>query len=332
MNRKTSLMSNVWMQRAVIIGILLIIMAIFQRSFFSIQNWRGILMAIAITGIMSCGMLLVMLVGGVDLAMGSTAALTSVIAMNWYNNHGTTDGAFFVGVLLGVVVALVVGIVHGICDAYLKLPSFVVTLATSSLLYGLANVYLDGSFIHLANTTGMFYKIGNGRLFNIPMPIVIFAITAVIVGLICAKTTYGRRVYAVGSNREAAEIVGINSRMYRVTCYMICSVTACIGGCVLSSLSLVTSATTAQGYELSVMLALVVGGADIMGGYGDVGGAIFGALLAGIIDNMIVLLNIDTNYSKAVRGVVIVLAIAFNVYQNRKAAGLLAPKKKKKTA
>ena len=99
MNRKTSLMSNVWMQRAVIIGILLIIMAIFQRSFFSIQNWRGILMAIAITGIMSCGMLLVMLVGGVDLAMGSTAALTSVIAMNWYNNHGTTDGAFFVGVV-----------------------------------------------------------------------------------------------------------------------------------------------------------------------------------------------------------------------------------------
>ena len=187
MNRKTSLMSNVWMQRAVIIGILLIIMAIFQRSFFSIQNWRGILMAIAITGIMSCGMLLVMLVGGVDLAMGSTAALTSVIAMNWYNNHGTTDGAFFVGVLLGVVVALVVGIVHGICDAYLKLPSFVVTLATSSLLYGLANVYLDGSFIHLANTTGMFYKIGNGRLFNIPRPSVIFAVTAIL--LFCFSMT-----------------------------------------------------------------------------------------------------------------------------------------------
>ncbi len=333
MNRKTSPMANVWVQRAVIIGVLLLIMAIFQRAFFSLGNARGILMAIAIYGIMSCGMLLVMLVGGVDLAMGSTAALTSVVAMNFYNTHGTTDQAFVIGLILGILIAIAVGIVHGICDAYLKLPSFVVTLATSNLLYGLASAYMHGSYIHLANTTGLFYKLGNGRLFNVPMPIVVFVITAIIVGLICATTTYGRRVYAVGSNRVAAEIVGINSRLYRVSCYIICSITACIGGCVLSSLSLITSAVTAQGYELMVMLALVVGGADIMGGYGDIGGAVFGALLAGIIDNMIVLLDIDTNYSKAVRGVVIVIAIAFNVYTNRKAAGLVAPRRKKsKTA
>ena len=87
----------------------------------------------------------------------------------------------------------------------------------------------------------------------------------------------------------------------------------------------VTSATTAQGYESMVMLALVVGGADIMGGYGDIGGAVFGALLAGLVSNMIVMLNIDTNYSQAVQGVIIVLAVAFNVYNNRKAAGLIAP-------
>ena len=152
----------------------------------------------------------------------------------------------------------------------------------------------------------------------------------IIAWYIQTRTTYGLYTTSVGSNQKSSEMSGVNVNFMKVTNFMICG--ACIGGYVLSSLSLVTSATTAQGYELNVMLALVVGGADIMGGYGDVGGAIFGALLAGIIDNMIVLLNIDTNYSKAVRGVVIVLAIAFNVYQNRKAAGLLAPKKKKKTA
>ena len=297
-------------------------MAIFQRSFFTVNNARSILMAISIYGTMSCGMLLAMLVGGVDLAMGSTAALTSVIALSFYNSHGCTDAACVIGILLGIAVAVCVGIVHGFCDAYLKLPSFVVTLATSKLLYGLASALLDGSYVHLANTTGLFYAIGNAKIGSIPMPIIIFAVVAVIVGLLCAKTTYGRRVYAVGSNRDAAELVGINSRLFRVSCYVICSITACIGGCVLSSMNLVTSATTAQGYELMVMLALVVGGADIMGGYGDIGGAVFGALLAGVIDNMLVLLNVDTNYSKAVQGVVIVLAVAFNVYSNRKAAGL----------
>jgi ribose/xylose/arabinose/galactoside ABC-type transport system permease subunit len=126
--------------------------------------------------------------------------------------------------------------------------------------------------------------------------------------------------------------VGINSRLFKLSCYVICSITACIGGIVLSSMNMVTSCTTAQGYESMVMLALIVGGADIMGGVGDIGGAVFGALLAGIIDNMIVLLNVDTNYSKAVQGVIIVVAVAFHVYLTRKAAGLVASKKHTSTA
>ena len=123
--------------------------------------------------------------------------------------------------------------------------------------------------------------------------------------------------------------MGIKSRIFRVGCYVICSLSACLGGIVLTSMNYITSATTAQGYEMMIMLALVVGGADIMGGYGDIPGAIFGALLAGIVENMIVMLNINTNYSKAVQGIIIVLAVAFNVYNNRKSAGLIAPRKKR---
>ncbi|MCF0120291.1 MAG: ABC transporter permease [Oscillospiraceae bacterium] len=330
--KKKSFLSNAWGQRAVILAVLLIIMLIGNRSFFSLDNLRTILMSIAIYGIMACGMLLAMLTGGIDLAMGSTAALTSVICLWWYNGHGMTNGSFFVGLILAVAAAVIIGCLHGICDAYLMLPSFVVTLATSNLLYGLASAILKGSFIHLTNTEGIFYRIANTKLFDIPMPIIIFVIVAVIVGLVLAYTIFGRRVYAVGANRSAAEVVGINSRGFRVLCYVICSLTACIGGIVLTSMNYVTSATTAQGYESMVMLALVVGGADIMGGYGDIGGAVFGALLAGLVSNMIVMLNIDTNYSKAVQGVIIVIAVAFNVYNNRKAAGLIAPRKSKKHA
>jgi ribose/xylose/arabinose/galactoside ABC-type transport system permease subunit len=118
-------------------------MAVFQRAFFSWNNLRSILMAISIYGIMSCGMLLAMLVGGIDLAMGSTAALTSCIAMYYYNSHGCTAEACVAGILLALLAACVVGIVHGISDAYFKLPTFVVTLATSNLLYGLASALLD---------------------------------------------------------------------------------------------------------------------------------------------------------------------------------------------
>ena len=328
MNKK-NLMANAWIQRVLIISVLLIIMLIGNRSFFTLGNLRTIMMSISIYGIMACGMLLAMLTGGIDLAMGSTAALTSVVCLWYYNGHGMTDGAFVVGLLLAIAVAICVGILHGVCDAYLMLPSFVVTLATSKLLYGLASALLKGAFIHLTNTDGFFYKIANSRLFNIPMPIIIFIVVAIIVGLILAFTVFGRRVYAVGANRVAAEVVGINSRVYRVLCYVICSLTACIGGIVLCSMNYITSATAAQGYESMVMLALVVGGADIMGGYGDIGGAVFGALLAGLVSNMIVMLNINTNYSQAVQGVIIVLAVAFNVYNNRKAAGLIPPRKKK---
>jgi len=327
--RNKNLMANAWIQRVMIIAVLLIIMLIGNRNFFSLGNLRTIMMSISIYGIMSCGMLFAMLTGGIDLAMGSTAALTSVVCLWYYNNHGMTDGSFVVGLILAVAVAVCVGILHGVCDAYLMLPSFVVTLATSKLLYGLASALLKGTFIHLTNTDGFFYKIANTRLFNIPMPIVIFIVVAIIVGLILAFTVFGRRVYAVGANRIAAEVVGINSRLYRVGCYIICSLTACIGGIVLCSMNYITSATTAQGYESMVMLALVVGGADIMGGYGDIGGAVFGAFLAGLVSNMIVMLNINTNYSQAVQGVIIVLAVAFNVYNNRKAAGLIPPRKKK---
>ena len=311
--KKNRLFANVWAQRGLILAVLLLIMLIGNRSFFSLGNLRTILMSIAIYGIMCCGMLLAMLTGGIDLAMGSTAAFTSVICLWYYNGHGMTNGAFFIGLALALLAAIVVGILHGVCDAYLMLPSFVVTLATSKLLYGLASALLKGSFIHLTNTEGFFYKIANSKLFDIPMPIIIFVVVAVIVGLILAFTVFGRRVYAVGANRSAAELVGINSRKFRVGCYVICSLTACIGGIVLTSMNYVTSATTAQGYEMSVMLALVVGGADIMGGYGDIAGAVFGALLAGIVENMIVMLNINTNYSQAVQGVIIVLAVAFNV-------------------
>ncbi len=330
--RNRNLMANAWVQRVMIIAVLLIIMLIGNRNFFSLGNLRTIMMSISIYGIMSCGMLFAMLTGGIDLAMGSTAALTSVVCLWYYNNHGMTDGAFVVGLIMAIAVAICVGILHGVCDAYLMLPSFVVTLATSKLLYGLASALLKGTFIHLTNTEGFFYKIANTRLFNIPMPIVIFIVVAIIVGLILAFTVFGRRVYAVGANRIAAEVVGINSRLYRVGCYIICSLTACIGGVVLCSMNYITSATTAQGYESMVMLALVVGGADIMGGYGDIGGAVFGAFLAGLVSNMIVMLNINTNYSQAVQGVIIVLAVAFNVYNNRKAAGLIPPRKKRNKA
>ena len=327
-------MGSSWGQRALLIVIIFIIMAIGEPKFFTATNWSSILLAIAIYGIMACGMLFVVLIGGIDLSVGSMAALSgSLLAMNWFNSGYTTAG-FIRGLLLGLLAGLLVGLLHGVLIAYLGLPFFVVTLATQYLIYGFVVYITAGGFYYPARQAGYdpFAFLGNAKFLGLSMPVWFFIVVALVTGFILMKTTYGRRLYAVGGSNRAAELVGIHTRRHTIIAYIICSLCAAFAGMILVSLNMVAGCTTAKGYEGTVLLAMMVGGINLAGGEGDIFGAVFGALFVGILDNMQILLSIPSDYSKTIQGVIILIAVALNVYQSRKAAGIISPGKARRLA
>ena len=279
-------------------------------------------------------MLFTILIGGIDFSVASMAACAgSYLAFNWVGSGYTTAG-FVKGVLLGLLAGVIVGLLHGVLVTYFALPAFVITLATKYLIYGYTILYTKGSFVYPARQENgdPFYFIGNFRFLGLTMPVWIFIIIIAITGFILSKTTFGRRLYAVGGSIRASEYVGINTKRHTIIAYVISALCASIGGMVLVSLNMQAGSTTANAYEGSVLMAMVVGGINLAGGEGGIIDAVFGALLVGILNNMMILLGVPSDYIKAIQGVIIIVAVALNVYTARKSAGIVSPRKAKKMA
>ena len=314
-------LGSAWGQRATIIVLIMLVMAFLQPRFFSLQNLTSILLAIAIYGIMAGGMLFTVLTGGMDLSVGSMAAMSGTIFAMTVSSHGYTVGSFFAGMAFALAICIVVGLLHGTIITFFGVPAFVVTLATQYGISGIVQLYTGGSYVD-AFDNGIFYKLGNGKVFGVPMPIILFIIFSIIFAIVLTKTTYGRRLYAVGGNETASKLVGIKTRSVTIIGYVVSSLAAGIGGMILVSMTMVAGTTTASGYEGSVLMAMVVGGINLAGGEGDVWGAIFGALFVGIINNIQILLGVPTDYQKFIQGIIIILAVILNMYTSRRSQGL----------
>ena len=328
MKRKiTNFLGSSWGQRVTILAIVIVVMAIFQPRFFRLSNIYSILLSISVYGIMACGMLFVILTGNIDLCQGSTAAMSAVFMTKFVMAHNYSPESIFIGIAIGLAACVALGIFHGIETAYLRIPAFVLTIATQYAVYGMMDVYTKSNY--LTPASGNLYAfIGSGKVMGIPMPIIIFVVYAAIAAVVLGCTKFGRRVYIVGGNPEAAELIGINSKLYRVVAYIISGVSAGLGGIVLACLNMQAAFTTASGYEGKVLTAMVVGGINLAGGEGGIPGAIFGALFVGIISNLLVLLDVPADYQSFVQGVIIVVAIAMNVQSQRRSMGLTGASKK----
>jgi ribose/xylose/arabinose/galactoside ABC-type transport system permease subunit len=332
MKKFMNLLGNQWGQRITILVLIMIVMAIFEQSFFKPSNFSNILLAISLYGIMACGMLFVVLVGGMDLSVGSVAALAaSLMSMNAQASGYTTAG-FFMGVLIAIAACVAIGIIHGFLVTYFSIPAFVVTLATKYLIYGFVLLVTGGRYVQIIGK-GIIQQLGNGRLFGVvPMPVVIFLVYAVVCTFILSKTVFGRRLYATGGNPVASRLVGIKTNGTIFGSYIICSISAGIGGMILASQNMIAGPTTASGYEGNVLTAMVVGGLNLAGGEGGISGAIFGALLVGIITNMLNLLGVKSDYTMFVQGIIIIAAVSLNMYTSRRSQGLIKTKTKKPSA
>lgn len=334
-------LGDAWGQRVLILLVIMAIMAIFEPRFFLGSNILSILLAISIYGIMAAGMLFPVLVGGMDLSVGSMAALGASVTCMVAQADGFSNASFFRGFAFAMVICLAVGYLHGSLVTHIGLPAFVVTLATKYILTGTVQLVTGGQFVYLdKNVDTLINQVGNAKLFGVPMPVVILFVYILICSFVLMKTTFGRRLYAIGGNRVASRLVGMRTNGHIKIAYMISSVSAGIGGVVLSSLNMIGGQTTASGYEGNVLMAMVVGGINLAGGEGGVPGAIFGALLVGIINNMMNLLGVTSDFQKFVQGVIILAAVILNMYTKRRSQGLIAqrgerapaPRQKKTTS
>ena len=309
-------------QKPLILLVVIIIMTILQPKVFPTwNNMLSILYAISIYGVMICGMIFTVLLGGIDLSVGPVAALSGAVAVVVMNSMGKTPGAALTGILLGLLAGIGVGLVNGLIISGFSVPAFLITLSAQNIVIGLAQITTGNNTI-AAMEPKLFTVIGSGRVFGIPIPIFIMGGMMLLTYIVLNKTVFGQYVYAVGGNGDASELSGISKKKITVICYIISSFTAAMAGIVLASMNQQAIAKAASGYENDVLTAIVVGGTSLMGGEGSIQGALFGAMLVGLLNNGMRLMGVPSTYHTLVKGIIIICAVAVDVYSKNKGNGL----------
>ena len=309
--------SKLW----ILVAVMLILTVLNPGIFLTLNNMKSILLAISIYGIMLCGAIFPILMGGIDLSVGAVAASAGAFTVTWIVNHGETDLSVVVGVLGGLAIGALAGIFHSIIITRFAVPAFLVTLATQNIIYGIAQLFTNNNVIPCMDPPS-FAFLGGGVLLGIPFSIYIMIAMAVISHILLTKTVFGRYVYAVGGNYEACRLSGVNSNLISLLSYMASGLTSALAGIVLASMNRQAIAKAAQGYDNYVITAVVVGGASLMGGEGTIVGAIWGAFLVGAISNGLRLMGLASEYHGIVKCVVIVAAVAIDANARFRKSGL----------
>jgi simple sugar transport system permease protein len=259
--------------------------------------------------VVAVGMTFVITTGGIDLSVGSTAALTNAVAAIALL-HGMPWPVMAILVLL---LGAVIGAIQGWFIAYQKIPSFIVTLAGLSILRGVALLLTKGYSIPIDEPgAALFLLLGRGWVFGIPVPAILAVLVAVAGFVVLRQMRYGRHVTAVGANSEAARRVGIPSLRISLSVFLICGVTAAFAGLLLAARLGSGSSNAAEGFELDVIAAVVLGGTSLLGGTGTIVGTVLGALTIGVIGNGLILIHTSPFLVQIVTGAIILAAIWLN--------------------
>lgn len=284
--------------------ILFVLLTVITNTFFTSRNLINVLKQVSINGIISVGMMCVLLTGGIDLSVGSIVALSGIVATTFaHPGEYPVIGPIILGVLAGAAC----GVVNGTLVAFLNLPAFIATLGMLSVASGVALVLSKGRPI--SNLSEQFRYIGGGSILGLPILIYILAAVFLIGYLILSWTKFGRYLYAIGGNEEAAKASGLSVARIKLFVYMISGICAGLAGTVLASRINAGQPNSGEGYELDAIAAVVIGGTSLNGGIGKISGTILGVLIVGVINNGMDLLNISSYYQKIVKGSIIVLAV-----------------------
>ena len=291
---------------------LIIVSAILSPVFLSTQNIFNLLRQNTPIMLIAMGMLMVILTGGIDLSVGSIAAVAgmvisvSIVSWNW-----TTGFGIFMGIVLTLAIGFGLGAVNGAFVSFLKMPAFIVTLAMMTIGRGIAYLVTNGQPIRWPEGQGsqVLLDFGSKGIGVVPWPVILGIAVLVVFWLISKYTVFGRLVVATGSNQEAVTLAGINAKKYKFSVYAISGLMCALAGIVMTCRSGTGTPISGEGYELDAIAACVIGGASLSGGKGSVGGTIIGVLVLALITNIMNLLSVPAYPQQIVKGFIILASV-----------------------
>ena len=313
-----------------IIGLVLLtaLFGIFTENFLTVSNILTMLQNNVVNAIICCGMLLAIMMGQIDISVGSIVGLTAMVAAYLITNLGCSFGvalvvSFFVGILIGAI--------NGGLIAYLKIPAFVATLATQSIARGFCKILSDGISIRIRNDAynaiagaklvipGTEALSANGRV-PIAISITIFyaIILLLITWLLLNRTKFGYYIYAIGGNETAAKYSGINTKLYNMLPYVYIGFLCAVGGTIWASKLQGVQSTLGAAYEMDAISAVVIGGASMSGGSGTVGGTLIGVLIIAVLSNGLNVMGVNAFWQDVFKGIIIIVAVVIDVLRKTK--------------
>ncbi|PWG17829.1 ABC transporter permease [Salibaculum griseiflavum] len=287
--------------------------ALANQRFLAMDNIFGVIRSSAILGVMALGVTFVVIGGNLDLSVGSMMSFSTIVVLDLHDKIGPTlaiPAMFGLTLLLGAFIGFLVG--------YLKLNSLIVTLGMLSAIHGLTLTWSGGKNMDIADKQGTWFSIfGQGDIVGIPMPIIIFGLLALVLGLILSKTPFGRKIYAVGGNGQAATFSGIPRARVVFFTYLVSAFCVATAGLLQASRSLGSQNTVGQGYELEVLAMVILGGASLLGGSGTILKTLIGVLIFGFIENGLLLVGLEFYVQDIVVWAVIILAVWLDIAAKR---------------
>ena len=291
------------------------VIASIRPVFLSVNNIFNVVRQVSMIGIMSVGMTFVILSADIDLSVGSVAGFCGALAAGLMARQGLSPLA---AILIPLPIAALMGWTIGIIVTKAKVHSFVVTLGMMSIARGLALVYTRG--LSIGNLPKSFGALGGGMVGPIPVPVIVFVAFMILGYLVLTRTPYGRAVYAIGGNQEAARLSGIKVARYRITNFILCSTLAGFAGIILASRTRPAWPAAATGWELDVISAVVIGGTSFFGGRGGMIGTLIGALFLGVLRNGANLIGVSPFYQQILIGTLVVAAVVIDRLRQSKTA------------
>lgn len=302
------------LQSLIALFVLCVVIAILSDKFLTVANGWNVLRQISVNICISVGMTLVVLTGGIDLSVGSILALSGAITAGLLKNGiELPDQNLFIGftlfgaILAGLMKGAALGWFNGWAITKFKVPPFVATLAMLTIARGATMLYTKGFPIN--NLGSSFDYIGTGWFLGVPVPVWISLVVVLLAVFITTKTALGRYIYAIGGNENAARLSGINIKRIKIIVYSISGALAALGGLMVTARLDSAQPNAGTSYELDAIAAVVIGGTSLSGGKGSIWGTVLGAVIIGVLNNGLVLLNVSPFWQQVVKGAVILLAV-----------------------
>ena len=283
-------------------------------TFLSMRNFLNVMDQITVLGVMAVGMTLVILIGGIDLSVGSVLALSGMVMGYLGNNR---EWPFVIAILVALVASAACGLTSGLMVTRLRMPAFIATLAMMSIARGIASIITNGE--QIVGFPDWFSNLAIIRHFGfLTVTVGLMVAITVIAWIVLSFRPVGRALYALGGSQEVARLAGIPVRQYTMWVYVICGALAGLAGVILSARLNSSQPSSGLGYELDTIAAVVIGGASLSGGVGSIGGTAVGVLIIGFLRNGLNLLQVSPFVQQVVIGVVIAVAVAADTMRNRK--------------